>query len=292
MRIAVHSKLDQKINLESFDYILKKLDSLPFEVFISKDFYKLLETSNRILKFKEVFNSNKDLNPEIEYFLSIGGDGTLLDTITYVQDSGIKIVGINLGRMGFLSSISFEMLDSALEDLLLGQIKTEKRVLLKLDTENELFDNLKFALNDFAILKRDTSSMIKIKAYVDGEYLNTYWGDGLIVSTPSGSTAYSLSVGGPVVTPGSSNFIISPVCPHNLNVRPLIVSDNCRLSFKVETRSNNYLLSLDSRSEKVNSLERISVSKCSFTINLVQFRNNSFFNTLRKKLNWGLDLRN
>jgi NAD+ kinase len=228
----------------------------------------------------------------VQFVFSIGGDGTLLDTVTYVGALQIPILGINTGRLGFLATITPDRIPQAIDALFKGHFVIEERSLIRVDTDPEVFDGINFGLNEFSILKRDTSSMIVVHTYIDGEYLNSYWADGLIVSTPTGSTGYSLSCGGPVMLPQTNNFIIAPVCPHNLNVRPLIVSDRSVISFEIEGRSNNFLLSLDSRAVPVDAGIQIAVRRETFAARLVKLNHVNFLSTLRSKLNWGLDRRN
>ncbi|MHA8053281.1 NAD kinase [Aquirufa sp. Wall-65K1] len=223
---------------------------------------------------------------------SIGGDGTLLETLTHIGDKMIPILGINTGRLGFLATISPQEVSQALDFLLEGNYRVEERGLVAVKTEIDLFENKSFGLNEVGIMKTDTSSMIVIKAYVDGNYLNSYWADGLIVSTATGSTGYSLSVGGPLVMPTSDIFIIAPMSPHNLNVRPLVVSSDTHLRFEVSSRSQNFLISIDSRSKVVDSQFSIEVQKAPFPARLIKIPGDDFLQTLRNKLNWGLDVRN
>jgi NAD+ kinase len=239
-----------------------------------------------------VFEGNHDLASDLDFVFSIGGDGTLLETVTFVGKREIPIVGINAGRLGFLATVQTNEIAKALDHIFAGKFRVEKRSLLKLVSDKDLFGGLNFAVNEFAILKKDTSSMIVVHAYLDGEFLNSYWSDGLIVSTPTGSTGYSLSCGGPIVLPESNNFIIAPISPHNLNVRPLIIPDSCELSFKIEDRKKKFLVALDSRSIPVNPSIELKVKKEEFNLMLVSFEGSDFISTLRKKLNWGLDVRN
>ncbi|MAX79282.1 MAG: NAD kinase [Crocinitomicaceae bacterium] len=238
------------------------------------------------------FNSHLDLRDEASFLVSIGGDGTLLDSTLLIRDSGIPIVGINTGRLGFLARISLDELGNAVDELLNGNFEEEERTLLKLESDSNLFPNKNFALNELTIHKKDSTSMVKIHTYVNGEFLNTYWADGLIISTPTGSTAYSLSCGGPIVYPGSNNFVITPVAPHNLNVRPIVLPDDCKLSFRVEGRSEQFLASLDSRTEVIDASTQLSVVKNDFSIKLLRLHDYSFLKTIRNKMNWGLDIRN
>mgnify|MGYP001395718842 FL=1 len=215
----------------------------------------------------------------------------MLKAVTYVRDSGIPILGINTGRLGFISSISADQIDEAITDVLKGNYKINERTVLELSTGNNLFKDKNFALNEVAISKKDTSSMIRIDAYVDDEFLNTYWADGLVVSTPTGSTGYSLSCGGPIIMPGTNNIIITPNAPHNLNVRPIVIDGNSVVKLKVEDREQLALVSLDSRSRAFDAETELIIKKASFKTKLVQPQNNSFISTIRHKLMWGLDKR-
>jgi NAD+ kinase len=227
----------------------------------------------------------------VECLISIGGDGTILDTLTMVQDTMIPVMGINTGRLGFLSSISKEDVSRALEALREGQYSLDKRTLIKLDTTRNLFGDVNYALNELTIHKKDSSSMIIIHTYLNGEYLNSYWADGLIIATPTGSTGYSLSCGGPIVMPQSGNFVITPIAPHNLNVRPIVVSDKFVISLEVEGRSQYFLASLDSRSVTIDASIQLAVRKAEFSMNLIRLNNENFLGMLRNKLMWGHDLR-
>jgi NAD+ kinase len=212
--------------------------------------------------------------------------------LTQVQDSGIPVLGINVGRLGFLSSISTQEINQCLDSLFKGHFTIDKRRLLRLDSSINLFGDVNYALNELTIHKKDSSSMIIINTYINGEYLNSYWADGLIIATPTGSTGYSLSCGGPIIAPYSENFVITPIAPHNLNVRPIVVSDENVISLEVEGRSQYFIASLDSRSVTIDSSVSLAIKKSDFTMNLLRIGNDNFLDTLRKKLNWGLDSRN
>lgn len=227
-----------------------------------------------------------------DYVITLGGDGTILHAITEIRDSGVPILGINLGRLGFLADIEKTKIREAIQLLQKGMYKIDERRLLYLESNLPIHGNIPFALNDCTLLKRDTSSMITIHTYINGAYLNSYWADGIIISTPTGSTGYSLSCGGPIIFPGSGNFIITPVAPHNLNVRPIVIPDSSVISFEVEGRTDNFLCTMDSRFETVTSDHQLAVRKCDFTINLIQLQNQSFLKTIRGKLAWGVDNRN
>lgn len=238
------------------------------------------------------FELSEHLNDEIEFMISLGGDGTLLDTVALVKNKPISIMGINFGRLGFLAGIGRDNMKEALKSLSRRSFITDKRSLIHLDADMPLFGSVPFALNEFAIHKRDTASMIKIHTYLNGEFLNTYWADGLIVATPTGSTGYSLSCGGPIVFPDSGSFVITPVAPHHLNVRPLIVPDDQIISFEVESRYEDIICSLDSRREIVGKNISLAVRKETFDISLIRLGENSFLQTLHNKLTWGFDKRN
>jgi NAD+ kinase len=224
--------------------------------------------------------------------LSLGGDGTLLEAVTIIGEKGIPVIGINLGRLGFLASVSKNDIYYAIDELLKGAYAIDRRSLIYLECDQPLFGSLNFALNDFVIHKNDSSSMITVHAFINGEFLNSYWGDGLIVSTPTGSTGYSLSCGGPILFPQSSSFVVTPISPHNLNVRPIIISDQSVLSFEVEGRSSSYLVSMDSRSRSTGYGVQMAIRKAPFPVNLVKLGQTNYLKTLRSKLNWGADVRN
>jgi NAD+ kinase len=238
------------------------------------------------------FNSGDDLDETIECLFSIGGDGTILDSITLVREKNIPILGINFGRLGFLASISKEELALAVDALVNRTFIIDKRSLIHVDASMPLFGNNPFALNEFAIHKRDISPMVKIHTYINGEFLNTFWADGLIVSTPTGSTGYNMSCNGPIIFPDSNSFVITAVAPHNLNVRSIIVPDTSIVSFEVESRSDQFICAVDARREIVDKTIQLAVKKESFCANLVRLNENSFLGTLRNKLIWGMDKRN
>lgn len=240
-----------------------------------------------------VVNSNAELikfNPDL--VMTLGGDGTILSVIDIVRDAEVPIMGINLGRLGFLSSIEKVKIKEVVEAVVRGEYYIEGRTMLKLECNMSLFDSLPYALNDFTLHKRDTSSMVTIHTYVNGKFLNSYWADGIVVSTATGSTGYSLSCGGPIIFPTSENIVITPVAPHNLNVRPIVLSKDSKISFEIEGRSENFLCTLDSRYETITSEHLISIQKSDFKINLAHPKDITFMKTIRGKLMWGLDRRN
>jgi len=273
-------------------HLIKKLESEHINLIIEEEFNVFLQNNIRFNKKVSTFNSYASLKDSADFLFSIGGDGTLLKAVTYVRESEIPILGINTGRLGFISSISAGQIDDSVNDILKNNYQISERTLLELTTDNNLFKDKNFALNEVAVSKKDTSSMIRIDAFVDDEYLNTYWADGLVVSTPTGSTGYSLSCGGPIIMPGTNNIIITPNAPHNLNVRPIVIDDNSVVKLKVEDRDQLALVSLDSRSRAFDSETELTIKKAKFKIKLVQPQNNSFTSTIRHKLMWGLDKRN
>lgn len=273
-------------------HLIKKLENEHIKIIIEKNFNEFLNKKIRFKKPSITFDNHEELiSCKPDFLLSIGGDGTLLNAVTYIRGSEIPILGINTGRLGFISSISADQIEKAITDIMKNNYRINQRTLLELNTSKKLFSNKNFALNEVAVSKKDTSSMIKIDAYVDEEFLNTYWADGLVISTPTGSTGYSLSCGGPIIMPGTNNIIITPNAPHNLNVRPIVISDESVIKLKVEDRDQLALVSLDSRSRAFESTIELTIKKASFKINLVQPENNSFTSTIRNKLMWGLDKR-
>jgi len=291
MRIGIHGKDFQD---KSNRFLLKVLDALKqhnIDTWVSDKFLKLIKPSH-INNFKlKSFDHTANLS-NLDFFLSLGGDGTMLESVTYIGKAEIPILGINTGRLGFLAINSRDDSEKAIESLVNGNYQIDTRSLLRLISSTKLFGNLNFALNDFTIIKKDTSSMITVHVHVDGQLLNSYWADGIIVSTPTGSTGYSLSCGGPLVYPESESFIITPVSPHNLGTRPIVLSDKSEITFQIEGRSKKYLISLDSRFETVDESVKLKIKKERFKVNLVQLEGQHYFQTLRQKLNWGLDIRN
>lgn len=291
MKIGIHGKEFNRQLVPLIQRILDCLQQHKAELFISARFEKHLKAS-AFSKFKwKTYEPGENLK-KLDVFLSIGGDGTLLESVTHIGKNEIPILGINTGRLGFLATISKEDVEESLTKVFRGAFTLDKRAILRLESNKKLFGDLNFALNDFTLVKKDSSSMITVHTYIDGELLNSYWADGIIVSTPTGSTGYSLSCGGPLVFPRSGNFVITPVSPHNLTVRPIVVSDNSEISFKVEGRSKKFLISLDSRIAVVDDTVKLKVVKESFKVNLILLEGQHYFKTLRQKLNWGLDIRN
>ncbi|MCB9032392.1 MAG: NAD kinase [Chitinophagales bacterium] len=237
------------------------------------------------------FNGYKDIG-SLDLLIALGGDGTILDTIQFIRNKNIPVAGINMGRLGFLADIHKEEIKQLVQSIVENSYTTEERTLLSVVTDQNIFGELNFGLNEFTIHKRDSASMIVIHVYLNGAFLNSYWADGLIVATPTGSTAYSLSCGGPILFPSVNTFVITPVAPHNLNARPLIIPDNNILSFEVEGRANSFLCSIDSRFQTLTSNMQIAVKKADFSFKLIRLPENSYLKTLREKLRWGEDSRN
>ncbi len=240
----------------------------------------------------QVFSNSSELDESVDFLISLGGDGTILDSVTLVGDKNIPILGINYGRLGFLASISKDELTAAVDALVNRTYIADKRTLIHLDASIPLFGDTPFGINEFAIHKRDVSPMVKIHTYLNGEFLNTYWSDGLIVATPTGSTGYNMSCNGPIVFPDSSSFVITPVAPHNLNVRPIVVPDNNIISFEIEGRSDQIICALDARREIVDKDIQLAIKKETFSVSLLRLSENNFLSTLRTKLMWGVDKRN
>jgi len=278
--------------LQDINLLLEELLSYGAEPVIFQDFFNTFYSAINLEGKYSTFNSSDDLNSSIDCMISLGGDGTLLDTVTLVRDSGIPVLGINYGRLGFLANLGKEDIHTAIDAIANRKYVLDKRSLLHLDANIPLFGQTPYALNEFSLHKKDSSPMIKIHTYLNGEFLNTYWADGLIVATPTGSTGYSLSCNGPVVFPDSSSFVITPVAPHNLNIRPIVVPDNTIVSFEVEGRTDGFLCTLDSRREIVTKEIQLAVKKEAFDITLIRMNENNFLQTLRSKLSWGLDKRN
>jgi NAD+ kinase len=292
MKIAIYSRGIDNNQMPDINVLLNELASLGAEPVFFQDFFNQVYASiNTDCKYS-TFNSSEDMEADIDCMISLGGDGTLLDTVTLVKDSGIPVLGVNYGRLGFLANIGKEELHPALEALANRKYVLDKRTLIHLDANIPLFGETPYALNEFSLHKKDSSPMIKIHTYLNGEFLNTYWADGLIVATPTGSTGYSLSCNGPVVFPDSASFVITPVAPHNLNIRPIIVPDDNIISFEIEGRTDGFLCTLDSRREIVTKEIQLAVKKESFGVNLIRLNENNFLQTLRSKLSWGLDKRN
>ena len=293
MKIAIYGQSVDKISKNIFLEILNISKSQNLELFVEEKYNSVLLKKLKTNHHHKVFSSYNDLNKSIDMMITIGGDGTLLRSITYIRDLGIPIIGINTGRLGFLATLNQELLNIELKKVLNGEFDVKERSLLEVSVDdNDNFSDFNFALNEVSVGRKNTTSMIEIKTTLDGEYLNTYWADGLIVSTPTGSTGYSLSCGGPIMTPSSQTFSITPIAPHNLNARPLVISDEIKIQLSVEGREKSHLLSLDSQIISLKNNVKIKIKKANYKIKLASINNNSFYKTLRNKLLWGEDRRN
>ena len=292
MKIAIYGQNYAKDSTQkAFEILLDVLLDKKVGVYIESDFLKQqipeVQQSSAIRKFNE-------LDKSYDLLISIGGDGTILRAITYVKDLGIPIVGINTGRLGFLATIQTDEIESALTEIFNGKYKISERTLLSVTTkpDSNVIGETNFALNEIALSRKNTTSMITVETHLDGEYLTSYWADGLILSTPTGSTGYSLSCGGPVITPEANNFALTPIAPHNLSARPLIIPDKTTVTFKVDGREDQFLMSLDSRIVTLPNTTTVTVERASFAIKMVERLEETFLDTLRKKLLWGEDRRN
>ncbi len=292
MRVAIYGRKVSKYSAEYFTEMLKCLEDFGWEAVLEEDLKALLVSKIGISEKYQTFKSHVDFKSGIDLTISMGGDGTFLKTVSYIQDSGVPIMGINMGRLGFLANISKEQINHTLTQVKEKQFEFQKRSLLRVFTEEDIFGKDNFALNELTLHKKDTSSMITVHASLDNKYLNAYWADGLIVATPTGSTAYSLSCGGPIITPGCQVHILTPIAPHNLNVRPVVVPDHLPITLSVEGRDRTYLLSLDGNSKSIKQGEEVVVKKAEFMINVIKFEDNNFLDTIRNKMLWGIDTRN
>ncbi len=292
MLVALYNRTFEEQNIPKIQRIIQLLEDHDLQLVFHKEFYERIESYITLKTTPKLYTGSHDLPKHTDMLFSLGGDGTLLDTVTVVGNTNIPIIGINLGRLGFLAAIPEEEVEAAISSLVRGSYTVEQRALLHLDASIPMFDGAPFALNEFSINRKDSSSMIKIHTYLNGEFLNTYWADGLIVATPTGSTGYSLSCGGPVVFPQTSSFVITPVASHNLNTRSIVVPDDTVISFEVEGRAEQFLCTLDSRTESIGSNVQLAVKRESFTISLVRPDEHNFLKTIRQKLYWGIDSRN
>ncbi len=292
MLVAIYNRTFEEENIPKILNIIHLLLKQDLQLVFHKEFYERIEPHLSLDKTPRLFKNASDLPPTTDMLFSLGGDGTLLDTVTFVGPANIPLIGINLGRLGFLAAIPEDEVEAAISSLVRGSYTVEQRTLIHLDASIPMFNGAPYALNEFTLNRKDSSSMIKIHTYLNGEFLNTYWSDGLIVATPTGSTGYSLSCGGPVVFPQTSSFVITPVASHNLNTRSIVVPDDTVISFEIEGRADQFLCTLDSRTETINSSVQLAVKKESFSISLVRPDEHNFLKTIRQKLYWGIDSRN
>lgn len=292
MKIAIYGREFNNSVLPFVQEVFNALEFYGIETIVYREYNEFIEDKVKLPAGLETFSNYKELRNNADILISLGGDGTLLDTLALVRDSGIPVIGINFGRLGFLASINKNEIRNAIEALVNKQYSLDKRTLLNLESKHHMFGDENFALNDITIHRRDNTAMMIIHAYMNDEFVNSYWADGLIIATPTGSTAYSLSCGGPIIFPSAQNFVITPIAPHNLNVRPVIIPDDVSLRFEVEARSTKFLVSCDSRTATVDKSVKITISKAAFHVNLVRLHNESYLTTLRNKLLWGIDTRN
>ncbi|MCB0446227.1 MAG: NAD kinase, partial [Gelidibacter sp.] len=290
MKIAIYGQFYHINTLSSIDTLLVALTHKNIDVHIKRDYYNLISQQDK--KFAN-FKTFDQLDNSFDLLISIGGDGTILRAVTYVRDLGIPIVGINTGRLGFLATIQTDDIDDAINQILEKRYKISERTLLSIETnpKNNDIVETNFALNEIAVSRKNTTSMIKVETHLNEEYLTSYWADGLIISTPTGSTGYSLSCGGPVISPDADSFVLTPIAPHNLNARPLVIPDSTEIQLKVDGREDQYLISLDSRIATLHNDTIVTIKKAPFKIKMVELISESFIDTLRKKLLWGEDKR-
>lgn len=291
MKIAIHGR---NFTVQTKPFIQAMFDDLAergTEIQLSHTYREFLNFAGVAHNSQQTYTVPEEVF-DADFFFSLGGDGTLLETVTHVGARQTPIVGINTGRLGFLATVSPNNIRGMIHAIFNQHFTIDERSLVNVQADRDIFDGLPFGLNDFTITRTEMTSMITVHTYLDGEFLNSYWADGLIISTPTGSTGYSLSCGGPVLLPHTNNLIITPISPHNLNVRPMIVMDSCQLSFEVASRSGNFLIALDSRSRTIDTSTRLTVRKEKFKARLIKLSDDNFLNTLRSKLNWGFDVRN
>lgn len=292
MVIALFGREVTQDNLQYVQRVVDKLILRNCRLVIYKPFYDLLNGQIIFPEESDLFSDYSGIAGKVDFFFSIGGDGTILDALTFVRDSGIPIMGINIGRLGFLSSISKDEILPAIDKVLAGDYLIDSRAMIRLSQPKDLFGELNYGLNELTINRKDTTSLIVLHVYIDDMFLNSYWADGLIIATPTGSTAYSLSSGGPILTPGSENFVITPIAPHNLTVRPIVIPDKSKIRIIVEGREDQFLVSLDSRKAIIYSNFEMIIERTEFKVRMVQMKGRNFFMTIREKLKWGLDARN
>lgn len=293
MKVAIYGQTFQEQDKTCVLELLDELQGIKASVFIEEEFCERIDGCLSGYSHG-TFSSTSGLDGSFDMFVSFGGDGTMLRAVAYVKDLGIPIVGVNTGRLGFLSTFKKEDVRKVVKEFVAGEYSVEERSLVEVDLNSELeeFGNLNFALNEITVSRKDTTSMITVETYLNDEYLTSYWADGLIVSTPTGSTGYSLSCGGPVIAPSAKSLILTPIAPHNLNARPFVISDNTQIRLKVSGREENHLVSLDSRIASISNGTEIKIKKAGFTIKMIEYKSESFLKTLRNKLLWGQDKRN
>ncbi len=293
-KAAIYGQSYAISSVKEIKILLQVLDKYGIDFYIESKFYNLLTENNALEDIHKSFASFNDLDNSFDIMFTIGGDGTFLRSATHIRYLNIPILGINTGRLGFLAIIAKDLIEETIELVVKGKYTIQERTLISVKTTPELpdFSELNFALNEVTIAKKNTTSMISVETYLNKEYLTNYWADGLIISTPTGSTGYSLSCNGPVILPNSKNLVITPIAPHNLNARPMVISDETEIELEVDSREKNYLISLDSRVTSVPKNTKVFIKKTDFTIKSILPENQSFLKTLRSKLLWGEDIRN
>ena len=284
MRFALYTKLDPKENNDHIFSVIKSLQKHKIDFDIDSDSFDLL---SNIFDFKTDFNPIKKLSKKYDYVVSIGGDGTILRSADEIGKLSIPIIGLNKGRLGFLANSPVEVFDSILEKIQASKFEISERSIIQVEFEG----NIKSALNEISVSRKNTTSLITIDTKLDNQYLNTYWADGLIISTPTGSTGYSLSCGGPIIMPDSKNFVLTPIAPHNLNARPLVISDEKKIEISINGRESEYFVSADSKIFSVSIDSKLNISKAPYVLKMIEFEEDSYINTLREKLMWGKDRR-
>ena len=292
MRVAIYGRKITKQTLPAFNEVFDTILSFGWSILIEEDLLGSLKQKTSVNFAFETFTAHSDLGSDVDLMISIGGDGTFLKSVDYIRASEIPIVGINTGRLGFLANVSRDHIQEALALVRDNKYVFQKRSLLTVSVDGGEDEKYFYAMNELAIHKKDSSSMINVKVSLDGNFLNTYWSDGLIISTPTGSTAYNLSCGGPIVTPGCQVHILTPIAPHNLNVRPMVIPDHMPITLNVEGRGRSYLMSIDGKSHSIKQGQEIVIKKADFMINVIKFENNNFLDTIRNKMLWGIDKRN
>lgn len=292
MNVALYSRKVSKINLPYVVELLAYFKKLGWKPVLEKEFKKQLVKKIGLDNSTLEFTSHTDFISGIDMAVSLGGDGTFIQSVNYIRNSQVPIIGINTGRLGFLANVSKEAMADAFEKLQSKQFEYQKRSLLRIETESNHFGDANVALNEVTLSRKDSSAMLTVHATLDDEYMNSYWADGLIISTPTGSTAYNLACGGPIIDPQCQLHVVTPIAPHNLNVRPIVVPDTTTIKLSVEGRSRNYLLSLDGNSVNIKQREEVIIRKADYTINVIKLNGHNFLDTIRNKMLWGIDRRN
>ena len=294
MKVAIFGRYYSVTTPKSVETLFNFLENQGIEAYIESEFHKLIDQESHNIKNYHTYKTFSELDTSFDLLVSIGGDGTILRATMIVKDLGVPIIGINTGRLGFLATIQVNAIEKAIQDIIDGKYRISERSILTVETspENKDIKSMNFALNEITVSRKNTTAMITIDTYLNNEFLNSYWSDGLIVSTPTGSTGYSLSCGGPVITPGANSFVLTPIAPHNLSARPLVIPDTTEIHLRVNGREKTHLISLDSRIATLDNGTLIKIKKANFKIKMIDLLNESFLNTLRNKLLWGEDKRN